>query len=299
MKIVIENDCSLVNLSVDSFNLPSASPKGRTVTEDRVVLKEEDYWMHMVVNGNNILGNYYISSSGFPAYYEAKENTYYRVNFLNTIKQSFLLRINGTSLDLRYIMMRSAAPSKYTYSDEHYRIEFKNQSLEYPCSIDNLIVHEGFSLNFEWFMNEAVEWKWRCLKPELKQTKNKNKNSRVKKAASTAPQTKNRVKRAASTAPTPFPVNIQSKSKKQTAPAKKVKKASARTNPATTTPPAVKKVTAVKRTAPIMKKKVRLMSEKKFEALRFKMRLNITITKKERDAYKEQCVLRKLKRFLG
>ena len=148
-------------------------------------------------------------------------------------------------------------------------------------------------------MNEAVEWKWRCLKPELKQTKNKNKNSRVKKAASTAPQTKNRVKRAASTAPTPFPVNIQSKSKKQTAPAKKVKKPSAGTHPATTTPPAVKKVTAVKRTAPIMKKKVRLMSEKKFEALRFKMRLNITITKKERDTYKEQCVLRKLKRFLG
>ena len=141
-------------------------------------------------------------------------------------------------------------------------------SLLNTCSIDNLIIHEGFSLSFEWFMNEAVEWKRRCLKPDQKQTKKKNKNSRVK--------------RADSSPPTPFPVIIQSNSKKQTAPAKKVKKASAVAHSAPTTPPAVKKATAVKHTALIKKKIVKLMSVKKFQALRFNMRLNITISKKER-----------------
>ena len=85
--------------------------KGRSVTEDRVVLKRGDYWMDMVGNGNNVLGNYKISSSGIPAFFDAKENAYFRVNFCNSIKQSFLLHINGTCFDLRYILMRSAAPT--------------------------------------------------------------------------------------------------------------------------------------------------------------------------------------------
>ena len=50
---------------------------------------------------------------------------------------------------------------------------------------------------------------------------------------------------------------------------------------------------------PTDKKKVKFMPEKKFKALRFKVQLNITVTKEDRETYKEQCVLRKLKRFLG
>ena len=48
-----------------------------------------------------------------------------------------------------------------------------------------------------------------------------------------------------------------------------------------------------------MKKKIKMMSEKKFKALQFKMILNITISKKEREIYHEQRVLRNLKKFLG
>ena len=44
-------DSSVINLSVDNFLLPNCK-KGRTVTEDRVVLKEGDYWMNLVGNGN-------------------------------------------------------------------------------------------------------------------------------------------------------------------------------------------------------------------------------------------------------
>ena len=165
-------DCSLVNLSVDSFILPNAK-KGKSVTSEIVVLKDGhgDYWMAMVGNGNNVIGNYKVSASGIPAYYDAKEDAYYRINVSNSIKQSFLLRSNGTSFDLRYVLMRSAEPLKYIYSDEHYRIEFKNARLEYPCFVDNLIVHEGFCISFEWFMSESVEWKWRSLNPKQKHTK--------------------------------------------------------------------------------------------------------------------------------
>ena len=79
--------------------------------------------------------------------------------------------------------MRSFEPDKYPYSDEHYRIDFKDSKREYPCVLDNLIVHEGFSINYEWYLNEAVEWKWRSLKPEQKQKKKNvtNRKQTVKK----------------------------------------------------------------------------------------------------------------------
>ena len=51
-----QNDCSLLNLSVESFNLPRVA-KGRTVSEERVVLKQGDFWMDLVGNGNNIIDN--------------------------------------------------------------------------------------------------------------------------------------------------------------------------------------------------------------------------------------------------
>ena len=41
------------------------------------------------------------------------------------------------------------------------------------------------------------------------------------------------------------------------------------------------------------------MSEKKFQAIKFKMRLNIKISKKEKEIYEEQRVLRNLKKFFG
>ena len=84
LKLRYENrdskDCSLINLSVEDFILPKVV-KGRTVTDDEVVLKGDDYWMDMVGNGNNIIGNYKVSASGIPAYYDSKEGVYLRVNF--------------------------------------------------------------------------------------------------------------------------------------------------------------------------------------------------------------------------
>ena len=69
LKLRYENrdntDCSLVNLSVDSFILPQAS-KGRSVTDDRVVLEKGQDWMNMIGNGNNVIGKYQISSNGIP-----------------------------------------------------------------------------------------------------------------------------------------------------------------------------------------------------------------------------------------
>ena len=277
------NDCSLVNLSVDSFDLPSVC-KGRSVTEDRVLLKKGEFWMDMVGNGNNILGNYKISSTGIPAYYDAKAKAYLRVTFINSIKNSFLIRINGSSLDLRYVLMRSASPSKYPHSDEHYRIEFKNSAIEYPCFLDNLIVHEGFCINFEWFLNEGVEWKWKCLKPEQKQSKKKViKSKPVKKQAKqTKSVTTRRSKQEKTNKPSPKLVTVAS-------------------SPTQVSMTATNKATQLKATAPVFKKKnIKMMSENKFQALRFKVTtLSISSTKKEREMFKEQCVLRKLKRFLG
>ena len=176
MKLRYENrdmkDCSLVNLSVESFNLPNTT-KGRSVTENRIVLKQGDFWMDLVGNGNNVIGNYKVSSSGVPAYYDCKEKAYFGIHVINSIKQSFMFRSNGTVFDLRYVLMRSSAPTKYPFSDEHYRIEFKDSKLQYPCILDNIIVHEGFCMNFEWYLNESVEWKWRNQKPEDKKSKKK------------------------------------------------------------------------------------------------------------------------------
>ena len=82
----------------------------------------------------------------------------------------------------------------------------------------------------------------------------------------------------------PVPPNIRIKvsapqpSKKETAPATKP--------------------THGKRSVPLQKMKIKLMSEKKFQELRFKVqRLNITTSKKERQIFEEQRVLRRLKRF--
>ena len=62
--------------------------------------------------------------------------------------------------------------------------------------------------------------------------------------------------------------------------------------------PSKKTSTTAKKPA-FKKKNVKIMSEKKFKALQFKMRLNITISQKEREIYNEQHVLRNLKKFLG
>ena len=236
--------------------------------------------MDMVGNGNNIIGNYKVSASGIPAYYDSKEGVYLRVNFTNSIKQSFLLRINATCLDLRYVLMRSSEPTKYPYSDEHYRIEFKNPSLQFPCSLDNMIVHEGFLMNFEWYLYEAVEWKWRCMKPEQKQKKKqsgKQRNSKAGKKPKRGQPKRSKLNKATSTPPTPTPKpsHVQSKP----------------------TPVCKKQVKAPKLSA--AKKKVRLMSQTKFDELILKVQMNLTCTKKERETYAEQRVLRKLKRFLG
>ena len=270
-------DCSYGAPTLKLFLLPNAR-KGKTVTSERVVLNDGDYWMAMVGNGNNVIGNYKVSYSGIPAYYDSKEDAYYRVNFTNSVKQSFLLRINGSSLDLRYVLMRSAEPMKYIYSDEHYRIDFKDATLEYPCFVENLIVHEGFSIYFEWFMNESVEWKWRSLNPDQKHTKKPKQKATKKSQAKPSKQQPKRSK-ATRSASISTPEIVPSKQRLQ------VQKA---------------EVTAVKKAArPIIKKKVKLMSEKKFKALEFKMQLHITISKKEREIYNEQRVLRRLKRFLG
>ena len=263
LKLRYENrdvrDCSLVNLSIDSFNLPNVV-KGRPVTEDRIVVKAGEFWMDLVGNGNNVIGNYKVSSSGIPAYYEQKQDAYFRVNCINSIKQSFLFRINGTCFDLRYALMRSSAPTKYTYSDAHYRIELKKPKLPYPCVLDNIIVHEGFSINFEWFLNEAVEWKWRCLKPEQKQSKKKRlsktqkvSGKRLKERRQHKIQARRKVGR-----PSCKTEGAASSTKLV------VKKATVVTHTAPTTKPPVKKATEVKHTAPIKKQKVRLMSETNF-----------------------------------
>ena len=57
------SDCSLVNLSVDNFLLPDTR-KGKSVTNDIVVLNTGDFWMDLVGNGNNIIQNYKVSCSG-------------------------------------------------------------------------------------------------------------------------------------------------------------------------------------------------------------------------------------------
>ena len=177
--------------------------------------------------------------------------------------------------------MRSAAPTTYSFSDEHYRIEFKDATLEYPCTVENIVVHEGYSINFEWFMQEKTVWKWRSLKPEQKQSK-KNKNSRKKQPRKLKPNNARK------------PTNKQKKHMKQTnarlsKEAEDVKQTACKKT----------RSVQVKKAAPTVNKKMKLMSVNKFKALEFKMRLNITTTEKERDTYKEQCVLRKLKRFLG
>ena len=271
-----------MNLSVDNFLLPNAR-KGRSVTEEKVVLKEGDFWMDLVGNGNNIIGKYKVSSSGIPAYYDDKQDCYFRINCSNSIKQSYLLRINGTSFDMRYVLMRSSAPDKYPYSNEHYRIEFKNSAIEYPCFVDNLIVHEGFSLNFEWFLNESVEWKWRSLKPEDK----KNKKKIIKRKQTSTKQVKKTRK----------PTSRRSKQVKKQEPARKAMSSSSSFTAVPVT--AVKKSARTKVAPVLVKKNIKMMSEKKFKALRFRMRLHIEISSKEREMYEEQKMLRRLKRFIG
>ena len=159
--------------------------------------------------------------------------------------------------------MRSSDPNKDPFSDEHYRIEFKNARMEYPCFLDNLIVHEGFSMNFEWYLYEAVVWKWRCMKPDQKQQKKQSGKQRKAKAAKKPKREqpkRSRLNKATSTLPTPTPKASRVQSKP--------------------TPVCKKQVKEPKFSA--AKKKVRLMSQTKFDELRLKVQMNLTCTKKER-----------------
>ena len=81
-------------------------------------------------------------------------------------------------------------------------------------------------------------------------------------------------------------------------PVRQSRKTNAASSSVTVPITAVKKASRVKQTAPT-KHKVKMMPEKKFQELKFKMKLNLTITNEERLLYREQRVLRDLKKFLG
>ena len=156
----------------------------------------------------------------------------------------------------------------------------RTPSLQFHYSLDNMIVHEGFSMNFEWYLYEAVEWKWRCMKPEQKQKKKqsgKQRNSKAGKKPKRQQPKRSKLNKQTSTPPTPTPKPSLVQSKP---------------------PPVCKKQGRAPKIS-AAKKNIKVMSQRKFDELKLKVKMNLTTTKQDRETYKEQCVLRKLKSFLG
>ena len=232
-------------------------------------------WAQVKLWNGEFLPNYFISPDGNIFHINGDTILPKKIGPAETC---YLVYMHGMRFDARKVMWRAFTQEKPMYSQEHYRVHIVEKTRKDLLAFNNL----GFTIEsstFNQWTKEDENWPWkRSSKGNVPiHLRAKREKKAVRKEKEQRKQTSVKSKKT-------------SHAKKATPP----KKAS----PAKKTTPA-KKAKDLKQNAAVQRKKVKLMSERKFEALRFKKRMNITITEKEREIYEEQRVLRDLKKFLG
>ena len=201
------------------------------------------------------------------------------------------VNMHGMRFDARKVVWRSFTNEEPEYSESHYRVHIVDKTKQHHLSINNLIISLESSTFDQWTKeNEAWPWKRSSKGNVPKHLRVKTKKRIVKKQA---------VKTNTDTAKKRVPQQPKSQHTKRS----KVNKTSETQTPTPTRSVAPSKPSPRKQRATaqqfLAKKKVKLMSETKFKQLQMQIKMNLTTTKKDRELYKEQRVLRDLKKFLG
>ena len=195
----------------------------------------------------------------------------------------YIVNMGGVQMDARKVIWRTFTDEDPEYSMEHYRVHIIDKTKADALSFDNLMMSMESSTFSQW-TNEKQTWPWKRSSqgnvPKHLRVKTKNKTKEAVNKAKPKRQQRNQAKVKTPVPPTP----TSTASLHKNTPTSSVQSCKKRASP-------VKQVLA--------KKKVRLMSQTKFDELRLKVQMNLTCTKKERETFAEQRVLRKLKRFLG
>ena len=168
------------------------------------------------------------------------------------------MNMHGMRFDARKTVWRSFTDKAPEYSESHYKIHVLDKNR--PLCFNNLVVTLESSTFDQWTKkNEIWPWKRSSKGNVPKHLRDKTQKKTARKQAVKPPPTKK----------TPAPKSEPPPTKKTAAPAKLA-----------------------------AKKYIKRMSEKAFQQLKQLVRMNLTISPKQREQYLEQKTLRKLNTWL-
>ena len=268
--IHFDGDCSNCHLD----NLVGKIKANKTMVSSPMnVVPPSHKWTQNKMWNGQLMPNYFCSLDGDIALIN---DSTILPRKIGSWQNCYLVNMHGMRFDARKIIWRAFTTEEPIYSQEHYKIHTISKTKQNPLAFDNLVLIVASSIFDQW-MKENEVWCWKRSKKGNVPKEEKKKQKKEKKTRSKRSKT-SRNNSVLVPPNTRIKVSAPQPPKKETAPAKKPAHG--------------------KRSVPLQKMKIKLMSEKKFEALRFKVqRLNITTSKKERQIFEEQRVLRRLKRF--
>ena len=240
-----------------------------------MVLSNE--WTESKLWNGDILPNFFTSINGSIIHVNGETIT---PRSIGSAANCYTTNMHGMKFDARKVVWRAFTKEEPEYSESHYKVHILNKA--HSLSFDNLSITIESS-TFDQWTKEDETWPWKRSSkgnvPMHLRVRGEKKAARKQKVAKAVRKPK--VTRKHESIKTKGP---ETKLTRTRAPRSNVTKTS---------------TSSVKKQAAPIKKRVKLMSQAKFDELTLKVRMNLTSTKKDREAYEEQRVLRKLKKFLG
>ena len=210
-------------------------------------------------NGN-LIPNYFTSIHGEISLF--KHNTVLKSN-IGSASTCYVVHMHGMKSDARKVVWRSFTDETPEYSESHYKVHIIDKTRKDPLSFDNLLVTVESS-TFDQWTKENESWPWKRSSkgnvPKQLRDKTKKKNTRKEAAKTKKAQT-----------PTASLISLVPRPSKKTAAPAKIPE----------------------------KKYIKRISEKEFQQLRHLVKMNLTISPKQRQLYLEQRTLRRLHAYLG
>ena len=269
-------NCHLDNLvaKIEGNDMLKASP-------NNVVLSNE--WTESKLWNGDILPNFFTSINGSIIHVNGETIT---PRSIGSAANCYTTNMHGMKFDARKVVWRAFTNEEPEYSESHYKVHIVNKT--HSLSFDNLSITIESS-TFDQWTKEDETWPWKRSSkgnvPMHLRVRGEKKAARKQKVAKAVRKPK--VTRKHESVKTKGPETKPTRTRAQTS----------KVNNATKT--STSSFNKQSKAAAPIKKRVKLMSQAKFDELTLKVRMNLTSTKKDREAYEEQRVLRKLKKFLG